>query len=846
MAILLSWLRVALRDLRGDLRRFGILLACLALGVGTIAVVGSVGASMQAALARDARLVLGGDLEAMLSYRQANAEERALFDRLGTVAEVIQVMGRARANGQSSFVALRGVDQNYPLLGSVGFEAPDPAATIPDLLAERDGRPGALVDSLLLDRMGLAIGDAVTIGEAEFRIAGVLRNVPDQITQGMQLGLPVLVSVTGLQATGILQPGVLAQYRYKMLLDPPGFLATAVTIRNSFPDAGWTILSPSDATADIARFFDIFSRFLVIVGLSSLLVGGVGVSNAVAAYVGERQRSIATMRSLGATGGRILFHFLTQVMLLSLAGIAIGVLLGVALTFVALPILSGILDLDLPLVVDAPALLTAAGFGLLIGFAFGYLPLHRAQSLKPALLFRTAGTAIQTGPAWRHLLQPALWLPLLLALGATFALAAVTTGRPLLVFYYALGVAGAFLVLRGAAWLLQQALRLMPPLPVANLRNAFKAIHRPGAPAPVVIMSLGLGLALLLVISLVDGSLRRQLDRESIPDAPSFVFMDLFEDEAADLETFAKGDDRVADFQAVPLVRGAIGAINGTPVAELPPREPEYAFLLEGEIPLSIAAELPAQSTITQGEWWPADYAGPPLLSVFDRLRDALGLKLGDTVEITIFGETVTATIANFRDYAWRSGSVNFGFVLSPGSVTSPVSYLGLLKAEPGSERDLQQALVEAYPELIFLPVGEAISALSSILGAVTNAVAVIGGLAVVSGLFVLAGAMAAGRKQREADAVVMKVLGASRGDVVRAYIVEYGILGGLAALLAVALGMAGSWAFVTQILEVNWYADPLTIILVVLGAMLLTIAIGTLATWSALSVRPARFLREE
>lgn len=846
MAILLSWLRVALRDLRGDLRRFGILLACLALGVGTIAVVGSVGASMQAALARDARLVLGGDLEAMLSYRQANAEERALFDRLGTVAEVIQVMGRARANGQSSFVALRGVDQNYPLLGSVGFETPDPAATIPDLLAERDGRPGALVDSLLLDRMGLAIGDAVTIGDAEFRIAGILRNVPDQITQGMQLGLPVLVSVTGLQATGILQPGVLAQYRYKMLLDPPGFLATAVTIRNTFPDAGWTILSPADATADIARFFDIFSRFLVIVGLSSLLVGGVGVSNAVAAYVGERQRSIATMRSLGATGGRILFHFLTQVMLLSLAGIAIGVLLGVALTFIALPILSGILDLDLPLVVDAPALLTAAGFGLLIGFAFGYLPLHRAQSLKPALLFRTAGTAIQTGPAWRHLLEPTLWLPLLLALGATFALAAVTTGRPLLVFYYALGVAGAFLVLRGAAWLLQRALRLMPPLPDANLRNAFKAIHRPGAPAPVVIMSLGLGLALLLVISLVDGSLRRQLDRESIPDAPSFVFMDLFEDEAADLESFAETDDRVADFQAVPLVRGAIGRVNGTPVAELPPPEPEYAFLLEGEIPLSIAADLPAQSTVTQGEWWPADYAGPPLISVFDRLRDALGLKLGDTVEITIFGEPVTATIANFRDYAWRSGSVNFGFVLSPGSVTSPVSYLGLLKAEPGSERDLQQALVEAYPELIFLPVGEAISALSSILGAVTNAVAVIGGLAVVSGLFVLAGAMAAGRKQREADAVVMKVLGASRSDVVRAYVVEYGILGGLAALLAVALGMAGSWAFVTQILEVNWYADPLTIILVVLGAMLLTIAIGTLATWSALSVRPARFLREE
>lgn len=846
MPILLAWLRVALRDLRGDLRRFGILLACLALGVGTIAVVGSVGASMQQALARDARTVLGGDLEASLSYRAANAEERALFGRLGTVSEVIQVMGRARGGGQSAFVSLRAVDENYPLLGSVEVETAGETASLATLLSNRDGHFGAVVDSLLLDRMGLALGDLVSIGEAEFQLRGVLRTVPDQVTQGMQLGVPAMLSVEGLGATGILQPGVLAQFRYKMLLDPPGFTATAVTIRNTFPDAGWSIASPSDATADLARFFDIFSRFLVIVGLSSLLVGGVGVSNAVSAYVTERQRSIATMRSLGATGGRILFHFLTQVMLLTLAGIAIGLVLGIVLTLIALPILGGLLQLDLPPVVDAVSLMTAGGFGILIGFAFGYLPLHRAQTMKPALLFRSAGSVVEGVTRWRDVLNPALWLPLLLALGAVYALAAVTTGRPLLVFYYGLGVAGAFLVLRAAAWLLQRVLRLLPPLPNANIRNAVKAIHRPGAPAPVVIMSLGLGLALLLVISLVDGSLRRQLDSESIPDAPSFVFMDLFEDESADLATFSTTDPRIESFEALPLVRGGVTAVNGTPVADLPAPQPEYAFLYENEIPLSIAAELPVRSTVTRGEWWPADYAGPAQLSVFDRLRDALGLKLGDTVELTIFGEPVVATITNFRDYAWRSGSVNFGFVLSPGAVTSPVSYLGLLKATPGSERDVQQALVDAYPELIFLPVGDAINALSSILGAVTNAVAVIGGLAVVSGLFVLAGAMTAGRKQREADAVVMKVLGASRGDVVRAYVIEYGVLGTLAALLAVALGLAGSWAFVTQILEINWYPDPLTIALVVVGAVLLTIAIGTITTWSALSVRPARFLREE
>jgi len=845
MAVLSAWLRVALRDLRGDLRRFGILLACLALGVGTIAVVGSVGASMQAALARDARTVLGGDLEASLSYRAANTEERALLSKLGTVSEVVEVMGRGRIEGQSAFLSLRAVDANYPLLGTVELEAAG-TATLTDLLAQRGGHYGAVVDALLLDRMGLKLGDLISIGEAEFQLRGVLKSLPDQVTQGIQLGIPTLLSVEGLQTTGILQPGVLAKYRYKMLLDPPGFIATAATIRNAFPDAGWLILSPQDATADLARFFDIFSRFLVIVGLSSLIVGGVGVSNAVSAYVTERQRSIATMRSLGATSNRILFHFLVQVMLLTLVGILLGLVLGVVLTLIALPIIGGLLNIDLPALIDPVSLATAGGFGLLIGFAFGYLPLHRAQALKPALLFRSAGSAIAGRTTWRDLVHPALWLPLLVALGAIYALAALTTGRPLLVFYYAVGVAFAFLLLRAAGWLLQVVLRLVPPLPNAHLRNALKAIHRPGAPAPVVIMSLGLGLALLLIISLVDGSLRHQLDRESIPDAPSFVFMDLFDDEAAELKTFATGDARIESFVSLPLVRGAVSAINGVPVAQYPRPDPEFSFLLEGEIPLSIAAELPPQSTITQGEFWPPDYAGPPQISVFDRLRDALDLKLGDQLTLTIFGEPVTATISNFRDYVWRSGNVNFGFVLSPGAVTSPVSYLGLLKSVPGQERAVQQAIIDTYPELIFIPVGDAIDALSGILGAVTNAVAVIGGLAVVSGLFVLAGAMAAGRKQREADAVVLKVLGASRGDVVRAYIVEYGLLGALSALLAAALGIAGSWAFVTQILEIDYFADPVTIIAVVLGAVLLTIAIGTISTWSALSIRPARFLREE
>lgn len=842
-----GWLRTALIDLRGDLRRFGVLLACLALGVATIAIVGSVGAALQSALARDARLVLGGDLEAQLSYRAANAEEKALFDRLGRVAEVIEVSGRAASGDNSTFASLRAVDEDYPLIGGVAYETGGISAPLPELLVSRGGAFGAVADPLLLDRLGVALGDSIKIGGARFELRATLQSLPDQVTQGFELGAPVLISVDGLAATNILEPGILARYRYKILLADIDYAEAAGTIKARFPDAGWQINSPQDATEDLAHGFDVFSRFLIIVGLSSLLVGGVGVANAVSAYITERQRSIATMRSLGATNARIMVHFLAQVMILVLAGVLLGLALGATVTLVALPIIGGLLSIALAPSVDVLSLLVATGFGLLTGFAFAFLPLARAGTIRPALLFRSAGAAVEGGLGWRDLLRPWFLAPLLVAVAAMLGLAIATTGRPLLVFWYALGAVVAFGVLRLAAMLLQRLLRLIPPLPDAGLRNALKSIHRPGAPAPTVILSLGLGLALLLLIALVDGNLRNQLNGDATRDAPSFVFMDLFDDEVAELEQFTEVEPMAESFTPTAMLRGAITAIDGVPLAELGPLPENIAWLFDEEAPLTWSREIPELSEVIEGEWWPADYDGPPLVSVFRELREPLGLELGETITFIIYGEELTATIASFRDFEWRGGGINFGLVLSPGAIEQfPTSYLGMLKAAEGQDEALQKLLVERFPEFIFVPVGEAIAVIQDILATLTNAVALVGGLAVLSGLFVLAGALAAGRQQREADAVVMKVLGATRGDVIRAYLIEYGLLGALSALLATVLGGFGAWAFLTQVLEVSFSFDAGLVLLVIVGAVALTMLTGTLITWSALSTRPAQLLRAE
>lgn len=847
MTTVMGWLRVALRDLRGDLSHFGVLLACLALGVGAIAAVGSVGEALQAAIARDSRTVLGGDLEGQLSYRPANDVERAVFDRLGTYAEVIDVPGRARNDSASQFISIKAVDAKYPLLGEVAVTTTEKGTTA-DLLAERDGVWGILVNSLLIDRMALKQGDRFTIEEVPFEVRGVLDGLPDQVTQGFQIGVPTLMSIAALDATGLAHAGALARYRYKLVLDPGvSFADASATIKRESGEPAWDIRSPTQATETLAQFFSIFTRFLVIVGLSSLLVGGVGVSNAVGAYIVDRQRSIATLRSLGATSARILTHFLFQIMLLTLLGIVIGLILGAVLSLIALPIIGNLLNIKLDAAVHGSSLLTAAGFGLLVGFAFAFLPLARTRTMRPALLFRAAGGGAGAPWRWRDMLQPIVWAPLLVAAAGIVGLALLTTDRPILVFWYTVGTVGAFLVLRLAAAALQRLLRLVPPLPDANLRNALKAIYRPGAPAPAVILSLGLGLALLLLIGLVENNLRNQINGRISDEAPSFILTDLFDDEVDTMEGLSKTDPNIANFYSTPMMRAAITELAGKPVADYAPYPEDIGFLFDGEAPITWRGAFPAgASALDQGEWWPADYSGDPLVSLSTEFRDKMGLKIGDTVTVRLFGEPLTGTIKSFRKVDWQSG-VNFAVIFSPGAIEKfPVNYIGMLKAADGREGEVQSMLVNDFPDLNFIAVGDALRLLTNILGTLSDAVSIVGGIAVVSGLFVLAGAMAAGRAQREADAVVMKVLGATRGDVIRAYLIEYGVLGALAAMLAAIIGSIGAWGFVTQVMEMEFTLDPVLIISVIAGAIVLTIATGTVMTWTALSVKPAPYLRGE
>jgi len=857
MTQLQNWIRVALVDLRGDLRRFGILLACLALGTATIAGVSSVGDALKDTILRNANTLLGGDLQIMRADRRANPDELSYMQSLGQVAETITSNSRADAmdqTGNTAFLDIYAVDSNYPLYGSVSSPQLQPGEKPADLLAMKDGAYGVIVDPVILDRLGIDLGGHFLINNTEFEVRGLLNSLPNSALRGLHLGLTAVMSIEAQQANPATRPplpGLLTQYSYKVKLNPDQgdyTIAKPKVAAHFADDPEWKVQSPYDAAGTLSRFYDLFVRFLLIVGLSSLLVGGVGISNAVTAYIQERQRAIATLRSLGATGPRIMVHFFTQVGIMSLAGILIGIVIGAALTAAALPILGRILAVELDPSVQWGSLGTALLFGILAAFAFSYIPLVQAQKLKPAMLFRTLGTSLQSLRT-REYFDPFVILPLLVSGLGIFGLAWWTTKDFNLVFYYAIGVIAAFLLLSFAGRALQFVLRAIPPLPSVTLRNAFRGVYRPGSPAPVVIMSLGLGLAMLLVIIILSVNLRNQLLGQVTLDAPTFVATDMFDDEIVDLDAFLKSTGMVTDFKHSPMIRAAVTKVNDVPSANIRDRKDisgEAAYMLTGEILMTWRADLPVDSTVTAGSWWPTDYSGPPLVSLRDQDAASLGIKVGDKIEITLFGESFEATVANLRDFKFQTG-LNFLVTTSPHAFDDfPGTNLATIKAAQGHEKDVERALARKYPDITFLPVGEALNQAAGILSQLSTAVNIVGALAVVNGLLVLAGTMAAGRKQREADAVVNKVLGSTRADVVRVFAVEYALLGGFAALLALGVGVAGAYAIVkgAQMDNIGFGVDPWLAIGVLAGSIVLTILTGAITTWSALSTRPAQYLR--
>ena len=833
-------LKLAARELRSGVRGFRIFLACLALGVAAIAAAGSTAEAFRHGLASQAREILGGDLSFSIENRDFTPAERAAFDKLGVTTYTAGARAMAQApSGERRLVSLRGVDGRFPLAGTVKLSgAPSVAAA----LADHDGAPGAAVEPALLDRLHLKLGDRFQAGPVTLVARAVLVSEPDGLSRGFALGPRVMVRRDVLERSGLLAPGGLSARTVRIALpagQDPRALGKATVAR--FPDSGLQARDRLDAAPGARRLIDQLEYFLGFIGLASLVAGGLGVAGAVGAYLATREPSIAVLKALGASGALIRNLYLIQIGLLAVLGVAIGLAIGAVAPLILGQLAGSSLPIPALFAVYPWPLAKAGLFGLLAAAAFSLIPLARARHTPPSALFRRSlGGRIPLS------LET---LGAVLAGAGLAALAVVTAPTPIAAGIMIAGVVVSFAILwtlgRAAAWGAGRVRGFFSgpvKLGLANLAGP-RSAARTASPA------IGLGVALLACVVLIQSALLAQITTTAPRTAPAMVFTEIPGDQATafDAEVAkAIGPLTPKTYLRMPFATGRISGLKGKPV-DIQTIKPGQRWAFDNDIGLSLLAGEPTEAGTVSGHWWKPDYAGPPLLALNTEIADAAGLKLGDTVTLSILGRDIDAKVAVLRKIEFGGFGPNFNLILNTKALEgADLRNVAIARLGKDREAALTRRLGASFPSVNVISVREQLDAAAALFDRLALAVRGAAAVAGLAGLLVLAGAIAAGARARAREAATLKVLGATRGQILLAYAIEYGAVGLIAGTAGVALGFTAAWPVVVKVFEASWSVDWGGVMILLVGAAGLSTAGGLLAAALALAQRPAPVLRAE
>ena len=824
---------LARRELRGGVRGLWIVVLCLALGVGVIASVGTLRAAVDAGLATDGRALLGGDLEIDGGSQPLPDTLRDWLHAQGAAtSDIAQMRSMLVApSGERQLIELKAVDARWPLVDQPGVAPPQ---TLPAAF----GQHGLLVEQVVLDRLGLHLGDTVRLGTASFRVAGVLTHEPDRVATAAILGARVLIAAADLPSTGLISPGAMVRYAVRLTAPDPARIAAAIP--GTFPHQGWRIRDPHDAAPGVTRFIEQVALFLTLVGLTSLLVGGIGVANGVRAWLDARARTIAILRCLGASPSLVFTVCLIQVLGLSVLGIAIGLVAGAMLPIVAAHFLAGVLPVPPVLGLYAGPLALAAGYGILIALCFALWPLGRAARIPGGALFRDGLIPDATRPA-----TPLIAVNAALALALVGLTVASATDRSF-ALYFCLGAGLTLILFRASGSVVMRLARLARAVGSPAVRLGIANLHRPGAPTPLLLLSAGLGLSTLASVALIQGNMQHQIQEQLPANAPSFFFVDIQNEQVAAFERIVGAQPGAPEVHDVPSLRARVLAVKGVP-AEDAITTPDTAWALRGDRGLTYAATPPEGTRLVSGTWWPKDYDGPPLVSFDAGLAKGWGVGIGDVVRVNVLGRDIDLKIANLRNIAWQSLGINFFMVASPGLLShAPHTHIATVRIADAAQGGLLRAVTDALPNVTGIRVEDVLGAIASLLNKVAAALTITGAVTLLAGAFVLVGAVAAGQRRRVREAVILRTLGATRSQVRLAWLTEFGLLGGVAGLIAAVVGSAASYAITRYILHTDWIFLPGVLICTLAGALAIMLLFGYSGTSAALRARPAPLLRNE
>ena len=834
--------RLASRNLRGGFTGFRIFISCIALGVAAITGIGSLAQSLSDGLATHGRRILGGDISISRMQRPASEQELAFFNQQGVVTHLLSLRAMVRTGDQAAGLAeIKAVDASYPAIGEVVL---DPQVALPQALALSNGVYGAVADPALFARLNVKVGDRVQIGESWLELRAVLQTEPDKLAGGLSLGPRLLMRQEALQAVGLIRADALIRHSWRISLADRSDAALdllGTQIPKLFPDAGFEIRNRRNAAPQFTRNLERFTQFLTLVGLTALIVGGIGVANATAAFVERRRESMAVMKAVGASGATVFSLALIEVMGMGLVGTLVGLTIGAALPFAIAAF--AIQYLPVPLEPHVYPELAALGivYGLLAVLAFSLWPLGRAHDVSVSALFRD-----EVAPAWHWPRRRYMAATLLAVLGLA-AVAVLFAYDRKIALWSVVATTAIFVVLRGMGLALALLAKHLPLAKSTEWRLALANIHRPGSLAPTLVLSIGLGVTLLVTIASIDDTLRQQL-RQSLPEkAPSFFFVDVPRDDLQPFGQFIAEQAPKGKMLTVPMMRGRITALNETRAENIKARD-DIAWVLEGDRGITYSATPPEGSVVVEGEWWPKDYAGPPLLSFDSEAAKGLGLQLGDRITVNVLGRLIEAKIANFRRIEWQSLGINFVMVFSPNSFAgAPYNTLATLTNPPEAsavdEARLLAKVAARFPGITSVRVKDALEAIDELVGKLIAAIRGASLVTLFSAILVLAGALGAGQQARIYDAVILKTLGATRAMLIRAYVIEYAMIAVFSAIFGLIAGDILAQTIITKLMKLGYHGLTRQAYGVAILGVIGTIGLGLIGTWRVLGQKPARHL---
>jgi putative ABC transport system permease protein len=881
---------MAWRETRGAWRHFLYFFACIAIGVGALVGVSLFGANMEHAVTKEARGLLGGDLEVRLTH-PLSLDGQTVLNSLGErdmavthVSELVAMAARTTAGSAATqsiqIIELKAVESAYPLYGAIRL---DPAQSL-DVLLHPDERHcgghicfGAVVQESLLIRMGLSVGDELKIGHAMFLINGLVRTEPDRMANAFTLGPRVMITQEGLRAAELIKPGSRVRERYlvKMSSDMP-MEPLLAELRDRLASDSVRVSSYRTSQSQLRQFLDQLSRYLGLIGLTALFIGGLGVGTSIHAFLREKLRTIAILKALGADSATVVSTYVVQAIFLGCIGSLAGILLGLALQRGLPPLMAALFVSDLldQLGVSSELswfsvwpLMKGAALGLLSTLLFTLWPLLKIRDVHPGAIFRRDAEQAMVEPGSPSVRWWVKWGladrwnigtagVIILGLCALSVWQAGSWSIGLL-FIGALSLAITILFVcarvfvRGLAW---------APLPrILSLRYALGNIVRPGSQATGIMVAIGIGVMVIVTVSLVEQALLSQIQEKRPADAPTFFFIDIQADQAKAFVSLVDRETGRARPELTPLVRSRLHSIDGHVVMAEERLEKDDTrtegkeargkqWYFTREYVLTFLDQLPKDNELVKGEWWkPGQTFSTPLVSVEEDAATHLGLVIGSIVEFDIQGATVSATVSSIRKVEWGNFSTNFYMILSPGALgEAPFTYVATVRVSPEKEVPLQQAVVASFPNISAIHIGDVLDGFARVLDRLSLAIRAVALFCVVAGGLVMAAALAATRYRRLYESVILKALGATRGLIARAFAIEYVVLGAVAGLIGLILGSVLSWALLRFLFDLPWSVYPRVLGLGLLLTMLMTLIVGFASTYRILGQRPLAVLRHE